>query len=64
MELLIHNRDKRYTQEELLERIWPEEADQGTGLVKTYLFFLTDKLAAIGAEVKIQTDEQERVWLA
>ncbi len=64
MELLIHNRDKRYTQEDILKRIWPEEADQGTGLVKTYLFFLTDKLEAIGAEVKIQTDEQERVWLA
>lgn len=63
MELLIHNKEKQYTLEELLQRIWPEEAAAGTGLVKTYLLFLTDKLEAVGAEVKIQTDEQERVWL-
>lgn len=64
MELLIHNREKQYAMEELQNRIWPEEAEGGTELVKTYLLFLTDKLAAIGANVRIQTDEQERVWLA
>ncbi|MBR1853529.1 MAG: response regulator transcription factor [Lachnospiraceae bacterium] len=64
MELLIHNREKKYTMEEILNRIWPEEDSAGTGLVKTYLLFLTDKLESIGANVEIRTDEQERVWLA
>lgn len=64
MELLIHNRQKTYTEAELLDRIWPGEQAAGTALVKTYLLFLKDKLSAIGANVTIHTDEQERVWLA
>lgn len=64
MELLMHNREKRYTSEEILNRIWPEEAEAGTGLVKTYVLFLTDKLAAIGAELKLEMDEEERIWLS
>lgn len=55
MKLLILNKDRDITIEEIIEKIWDNDADTDT--VEVYVNFLNSKLKSIGADTRIKEKE-------
>ena len=54
MELLMANRGRCYSTEELLEKVWGYETEAEVGVVWVYLSYLRKRLAALGSTVEIK----------
>ena len=54
MELLMANRGRCYSTEELLEKVWGYETEADVGVVWVYLSYLRKRLAALGSKAEIR----------
>ena len=54
MELLMANRGRCYSTEELLEKVWGYETEADLGVVWVYLSYLRKRLAALGSKAEIK----------
>lgn len=54
MELLMANRGRCYSTEELLEKVWGYETEADVGVVWVYLSYLRKRLAALGSKAEIK----------
>ena len=54
MELLMLDRGRCYSTEELLEKVWGYETEADVGVVWVYLSYLRKRLAALGSKAEIR----------
>ena len=54
MELLMANRGRCYSTEELLEKVWGYETEADVGVVWVYLSYLRKRLVALGSRTEIK----------
>lgn len=54
MELLMANRGRCYSTEELLEKVWGYETEADVGVVWVYLSYLRKRLTALGSKTEIK----------
>lgn len=54
MEMLTSHLNSKFRFDEIIERVWDQKMIDGRQVVRTYVAYLNNKLAALGADLKIK----------